>query len=220
MSEAGASVAGMTIEAFTRDLASDSPTPGGGSAAAVAAALAASLTAMVVRISLGRSGFEQHADLHAEALAASDDARRRFLELAAEDAAAYTAYRDARRLPHATAEETSSRAEATREAARGAAAVPLALVEGCQRQSGLVERLAGRTLRAVGSDLDVAALLLESAARGAAANVLVNLAAVDDDGYAGAVTAELEARLRLIEADAARTRERVGGSLPRAAEPG
>ena len=39
-----------------------------------------------------------------------------------------------------------SRAAATREAARGAAAVPLAVVEACHHQVDLVERLAGRTL--------------------------------------------------------------------------
>jgi formiminotetrahydrofolate cyclodeaminase len=218
MSEPGRSVAEMTIDAFTRDLASDSPTPGGGSAAAVAAALAASLAAMVVRISLGRTDLAQHADLFAEALAASDVLRSRFLELATEDASAYSAYREARRLPHATEAEAATRTAASRDAARGAAAIPLALVEACHRQAGLVERLAGRTLTSVASDLVVAALLLESAARGAAANVVVNLPAVEDERHAADVTARLELWLGQIEADAARTREYVGANARRGPE--
>jgi formiminotetrahydrofolate cyclodeaminase len=210
----------MTIDAFTQALASDLPTPGGGSAAAVAAALGASLTAMVVRISAGRPRFVEHEELYAEALEASDAARNRFLELATDDAAAYSAYRDARRLPHETEAEEAARAAATREAARGAASAPLAVVRACHGQTGLVERLAGRTLTAVASDLGVAALLLESAARGAAANVLVNLPAVEDEAYSEAMTTELDERLRHIQADAARTREHIGGGGPRGPEPG
>ena len=219
MGDPSTSVTGMTVDQFTVALASERPTPGGGSAAALAAALGASLTAMVVRLSLGRPTHEQHADLHAEALAASEVARSRFLELADDDAAAYAAYRDARRMPHGSEEEGTARAAATRESAREAAAVPLAVVQECHRQTDLVERLAGRTNVAVASDLDVAALLLDSAARGAAANVLVNLAAVEDEGYSAAVTAELDQRLRQIQGATARTRERVGRGGQRRPEP-
>ena len=81
---------------FFEALASEQPVPGGGAAAAVSAALAASLTAMVVRLSLDRPKYADFADLHADALTASDEARVRFLELAEADANAYAAYRAAR----------------------------------------------------------------------------------------------------------------------------
>ena len=55
----------------------------------------------------------------------------------------------------------------------------------------------------------VAALLLDSAARAAAANVRVNLPSIGDDGYASAVTAELDQRLQQVQATADRARERV-----------
>ena len=58
------------------------PAPGGGAAAAVSAALAASLTAMVVRLSLDRPKYADYADLHREALDGSDATRLRFLQLA------------------------------------------------------------------------------------------------------------------------------------------
>lgn len=199
-----------TLDSFTEALASGRPTPGGGSAVALAGAMAAGLTAMVVRLSMERPRYEQHADLHAEALGASDVARGRFLELAEEDAAAYDSYREARRMAHGTDAEVQARASATREAARLAADVPLAVVQLCHRQMDLVERLAGRSNAAAASDLDVAALLLEAAARGAAANVLVNLPAVEDEGYSAAIIAELDQRLRQVQGAAARTHERVG----------
>jgi formiminotetrahydrofolate cyclodeaminase len=219
MNETGPSFADMTVQDFTLALASERPTPGGGSAAAVAAALGASLTAMVARISLGRPALAQHSALHEEALAAADFARGRFLQLATDDAAAYSSYREARRLPHVTEAESASRVAATREAARGAAAIPLALVQACHDQVALVERLAGRTMTAVASDLDVAVLLLESAARGAAANVLVNLPAIEDDVYSAAITSEVDGWLEQIRLAAARARERVGSGEKREAEP-
>jgi formiminotetrahydrofolate cyclodeaminase len=210
------SVAASSVGEFMEALASDQPTPGGGAAAALAATLAASLTAMVVRLSLDRPKYAEHAQLHAEALAASDAARERFLELSDEDAEAYAAYRAARGLPHESEAEQDARAAATRQAARLATEVPLAVVRACHAQIDLVERLAGRTNLYVGSDLEVAALLLDSAARSAAANVRINLESVGDEGFAGAARAELDQRLQQIQSTADRARERVSkGTLRR-----
>lgn len=209
MTDKEAPVAQATLGEFTEALASGRPTPGGGAATAVAAALAASLTAMVLRLSVDRPRYAEHAVLHAEALPASDDARSRFLSLADADAAAYAAYLAARSLPHDSDALEADRTEATRAAAREAASVPLAIVQACHAQIDMVERLAGRTNANAASDLEVAALLLESSARGAAANVIVNLPAVGDEGYASAVTAEVAQRLQQIQGSADRTRERV-----------
>jgi len=216
MTDMTPSVAGATLEDFTKALASEQPTPGGGAAAAIAASLAASLTAMVVRLSLDRPKYADHADLHAVALDASDAARVRFLELADQDATAYAAYRAARSLPHGNEAEEQARTAATREAARQATVVPLEVVKACHAQVELVDRVAGRTNLYVASDLDVAALLLDSVARAAASNVRVNLGSIGDDGYANAVTAELDQRLQQIQSTADRARERVArGTLRR-----
>jgi glutamate formiminotransferase/formiminotetrahydrofolate cyclodeaminase len=203
------STADTPLGQFAEALASEQPTPGGGAAAAVAATLAASLTAMVVRLSLDRPRYADHADLHAEALAASDAARRRLLDLADEDIRAYATYLAARSMPRETEAEQEARAQATRAAARVATEVPLAIVQACHSQIGLVERLAGRTNQNAASDLEVAALLLEAAARAAAANVTINLGAVGDDGFAAAVSAELSQRLQQVQRLADRARERI-----------
>jgi formiminotetrahydrofolate cyclodeaminase len=199
----------MTLGGFVEALASEQPAPGGGAAAAVAAALGASLTAMVVRLSLDRPKYAEHAALHAEALEKSDAARVRLLELADADAAAYASYRAARSLPHGTATEVEARESATRDAARAAARVPLDVVKACHAQVELVDRLAGRSNRSVASDLDVAALLLDSAARSAAANVRANLGSIGDEGLANALMVELDQRLQQIQSTADRARERV-----------
>ena len=202
-------VADQHLGDFLEALASEQPVPGGGAAAALAAALAASLTAMVVRLSLDRPKYADFAELHREALDGSDATRLRFLQLADEDAAAYAAYRAARSLPRETEVEQEAREAATRDAARIATKVPLEVVRTCQAQVELVDRCAGRTNLHVGSDLEVAALLLDSAARSAAVNVRVNLPSIADEGYASAVTAEVDQRLQQVQGSADRARERV-----------
>jgi formiminotetrahydrofolate cyclodeaminase len=209
-------VSAQRVGDFLEALASERPVPGGGAAAAVSAALAASLTAMVVRLSLDRPKYAEFANLHAAALAASDAARVHFLELAEEDATAYAAYMAARSLPRGTQAQIDAREAAMRDAARIASSVPLEVVKACHAQVELVDRAAGRTNLHVSSDLEVAALLLDSAARAAAASVRANLPSVGDEGYASAVSAELGQRLQQIQSTADRARERVAkGTLRR-----
>ncbi len=82
---------GLSLLAFSDALASDAPTPGGGSAAAVAANLAASLVCMVTRLSQDRPRYAAFAATHTRVLEVAEHARQRFLELADADSAAYSA---------------------------------------------------------------------------------------------------------------------------------
>lgn len=213
-----APTADTPVGQFAEALASQHPTPGGGAAAAVAASLAASLTEMVIRLSIDRPRYQEHTDLHTEALQASERARRQFLSLADDDAAAYGSYRAARDLPRTTESEIAARDLAIGQAARDATAVPLTVVRACHAQIQLAERLVGRSNVNVASDLEVAALLLEGAARSAASNVLANLPSIGDDGYADAIRAELDQRLQQIQGALDRTRERLARGGPREPE--
>ena len=51
-------LAELTVRGFTEEIASASPAPGGGSAAALAGAVGAALTAMVSGLTLGRKKYE------------------------------------------------------------------------------------------------------------------------------------------------------------------
>jgi formiminotetrahydrofolate cyclodeaminase len=184
---------------FVDELASSSPVPGGGSASAVAASLGAALVAMVASLSEGRPKYAQHAELHEASKAIGRRLTGRFLDLADDDSEAYGVFSGAMKLPRETETDRASRRQALSEAARGAAEVPLATVEACLELLAAVETLVGRSNVNAASDLDVAALLGEAAARGAAANVLINLPSVDDESYVGETTARVMGLVDSIE---------------------
>jgi formiminotetrahydrofolate cyclodeaminase len=204
MSASHAPFGDLTLTAFSEALASDAPTPGGGSACAVAGVLAASLTAMVARLSADRPKYAAYAATHSRVLGAAEAARARFLDLADQDAAAYAAFGEARRLPRDTPEEAAQRDAAISAAGVAAAEVPLEVVRQCHALVHEVESLSGRSNLNASSDLEVAAQLSLAAARGAAANVLTNIPSIDDRHVTGTMLSEVEARLHEIESAVAR----------------
>lgn len=209
------SFGGLTLAAFVDQLASAEPVPGGGSASAVAASLGAGLVAMVASLSQDRPRYAAHAALHAAAIEVGRRLTTRFLDFADEDAAAYAAFSASLKLPRDTGEEAARRRAAMSKAARTAAEVPLAVVEACLELVSTAESLVGRSNANAASDLNVAALLGEAAARGAAENVLVNLPTVGDEAYAGQMTARVMRLLDDIEEQAAAVHEGVRSGTAR-----
>ena len=195
----------LTLGVFVDRLASLDPVPGGGSASAVVAGLAAGLVVMVAVLSQDRPKYAAHAATHAAAAARGGELADRLLALADEDARAYADFAACRKMARETEHERALRASALRRAARTAASVPLDCVAACLEVVDVAESLAGRSNANAASDLAVATLLAEAAAQGAAANVLVNLPAIEDEEFASVTSMRVAELLSRIAAQAAVT---------------
>jgi glutamate formiminotransferase / formiminotetrahydrofolate cyclodeaminase len=187
-------------EPFLEAVAAPTATPGGGSVSAMAGALAASLGQMVAGLSRKKKSQAAFVNPLSDAV---DQLRRTAAELAEaidRDAASYDAVMAAYKLPQESAEEKRQRDDAIQQATRGAAAVPLQVAE---RSVALFERLgqlASIAAASMKSDLEVARLMAAAGARGALANVEINLESIVDANYVASMRAKSAAlRERLAE---------------------
>ena len=195
----GGKLAGLA-RPFVDVVAEPSATPGGGSVSAFAAALAAALGQMVAGLSRKKKSQAAHLDKlsdHLDALRREADA---LIEAIDADAASYDAVIGAFKLPQGDSTETAQRAEAIQTTSKGAAEVPLKVAE---RAVALFERLGQlETIAAASmkSDLKVARLMAEAGARGAIANVEINLDGIKDAAYVAAKRQSVTALLEKLSA--------------------
>ncbi|HEV2249022.1 MAG TPA: cyclodeaminase/cyclohydrolase family protein [Candidatus Limnocylindria bacterium] len=189
-----------TLRAFGDDLASSAAVPGGGSAAAYAGAMGAALAAMVGRIAERKEQSEATTALIAEA----DNLRADFIRLVDDDSAAYARVSEAMKLPKASDAEKLARTERIQSALLAASRVPLEVAKTSRRLLDLCERAVGRAATATVSDIGVGAVLADTALRGAALNVMINLASIKDAAQVKALSEDLD---RAVDgADAQRKR--------------
>ncbi|HUX73303.1 MAG TPA: cyclodeaminase/cyclohydrolase family protein [Steroidobacteraceae bacterium] len=165
-------------------LASASPTPGGGGAAAAIGAMGAALLSMAAAVTLGK-GHDAllRTDLQ-EQWNASEALRARFIALVDEDARAYNRFLGACRLPRQDDRQAETRAAAMQAGLWAATQVPLDCAQACVEGIRLAKRSVERSTRNVLGDSGAAALALQAALRICALNVAVNSASLRDAGSA------------------------------------
>jgi glutamate formiminotransferase / formiminotetrahydrofolate cyclodeaminase len=168
---------------FLDAVAAPAATPGGGSVSAYAGAMAASLGQMVAALSRKKKSQVTHVDKLSDALEAMRRVADELTEAIDRDAASYDAVMAAYKLPQVTPEEVKTREAAVQASTKGATEVPMQVAE---RTVALYERLgqlASISAASMKSDLEVAKLMAAAGAKGALANVEINLDGISDAGY-------------------------------------
>jgi len=182
----------QSIQCFLDALASERPTPGGGSAAAVTGAMSAALLSMVCNLTVGKPRFAQ---LEAEMLSvrgAAESLRQRLTGMIEEDIAAFEDVMAAYRLPKNTDDQRRVRAAEIQSALKRATEVPLECARACARLVELSRTVAEKGNVNVVSDAGVAVLAAWAALRSAALNVYVNAARIEDPSFLTPRTLELQ----------------------------
>jgi len=169
-----------TLREFTSDLASDTPAPGGGSAAAAAGALGAALLRMVVGLTVGKEKYRDAWEELAPVGETAAEVEKRLLELVDEDTRAFDAVVAARRLPKESPQEKEARSQAIASATVLAATVPMQTAFFAERALRAARAALERGNPNTASDAWAAGLLLSAAVRAALANVRINLPGVGD----------------------------------------
>jgi len=181
----------VTLASFMDQVAAGTPTPGGGTVAAIAGALASCLASMVANLSIGKKKYAEHADALLGIKRDAERLRGELLALARHDGDAFEAVLKAGRLPQANPEQTAERDRALAVAGLQAARVPLATAAACLRVVELATGVAKFGNANAITDAGTAGLLARAGGEGALLNAEINLKSLPDSADKQGVETEL-----------------------------
>jgi len=169
------------VSNFLDELASNSPTPGGGSVAALAGALGAALISMVGNLTVGKKKYEDVEEDIKKIIGSSEKLRYELSQLIEEDVKVFNNFMATYKMPRETENEKKMRTEKIQEALIEAARVPLRVAYKCMEILSLSKEVAEKGSINTVSDAGVAALMAEAALESAILNVKINLKMIKDE---------------------------------------
>jgi len=169
------------VSNFLEELASNSPTPGGGSVAALAGALGAALISMVGNLTVGKKKYEDVEEDIKKIISSSEKLRYELSQLIEEDVKVFNNFMATYKMPKETEDEKKIRTEKIQEALIEAARVPLKVAYKCVDILSLSKEVAEKGNINVVSDAGVAVLMAEAALKSAILNVKINLRMIKDE---------------------------------------
>lgn len=176
-------ITNRSLQAFTADLASREPVPGGGGAAALCGALAASLCAMAGNLTLGKKKYAAHEEDHKRMIAKANALREQFLDLIEADANAFEPLSKAYSMP----KDAEGYAELLTQVTLGACRAPRQMMECCGEVIALLEEMLETCSRLIISDVGCGAAAAQAALEAAYLNVLINTSSLPDNAEAQAL---------------------------------
>lgn len=169
------------VSNFLDELASNSPTPGGGSVAALAGALGAALISMVGNLTVDKKKYEGVEEDIKKIISSSEKLRYELSQLIEEDVKVFNNFMATYKMPKETEDEKRVRTEKIQEALIEAAKVPLRVAYKCLDILNLSKEVAEKGNINVVSDAGVAVLMAEAALESAILNVKINLRIIKDE---------------------------------------
>jgi formiminotetrahydrofolate cyclodeaminase len=179
------------IESFLEALASQSATPGGGSAAAIIGAMGAALVSMVCNLTIGKKKYAEVEGDMKEVLAKAQALRRKLIGMIEDDVKAFDAVMGAYGMPKETDADKAARDKAIQAALKQATDVPMACARAARQVIDIASIASDKGNLNVISDAGVGVLAGYAALRSAALNVFTNARMITDKTFADAKLKEL-----------------------------
>jgi glutamate formiminotransferase/formiminotetrahydrofolate cyclodeaminase len=203
----------LTFTGLLDQIAASTPTPGGGTVAALVGALGAALARMVANLTRGKKKYASVEEEMGTLIREAEALQQRLVGLARRDSEAFEAVLRARRMAQTTPEEQAAREKAVATAEVEAAHVPAETAEACRATLVLAERAARLGNVNAVSDAGVAGLLAGAAGEGALLNVAINLKYMAASPDRDAVAADLRRLRDALTTEATRCRDAVAAVL-------
>ena len=179
------------LNEFLADLKSDSPAPGGGSAAALVGAIGAALGIMVGNLTISS---DKYVEAHEQANRLVEQLEEKLTNLERyvdEDTQAFTQVMLAYKFPKSTDEEKNLRSQRIQQAMQTASLLPMKVAMICME----VLEMSGRMLEIgnvnAASDAAVAGRLAHAAMWSAIYNVKINLGSIKEQNFVADMTKQM-----------------------------
>ncbi|KAK2164306.1 hypothetical protein LSH36_66g07035 [Paralvinella palmiformis] len=186
----------MDLKEFILTVGARSPTPGGGSVAALTATLGAALGAMTGFLTYGNKKFYSLDKEMRQLLSPLYKTTRELMPFIDADAAAFSDLMLASKLPKNTEDEKTFHDKAVQRAVKNAIAVPMTMAQTANSLWPSMKELAKIGNISCKSDLQVGAKSLETGVWGAYQNVLINLGQVTDEEAKKTIQQDAEKELK------------------------
>lgn len=188
-----------TCVEFSEQLASSTPIPGGGGAAALVGALGAALASMVSNLTVGKKKYAVYEDDIRQLFEKSEALREELLSLVDKDAEAFEPLSRAYSIP----KDDPGRDKIMEECLRLACTAPMDILRAAYKTAMLLPELVEKGSIYAISDVGCAAAFCKATAQSSCLNVYINTKLMKDRDYADALEKETAVLLRrcIIVAD-------------------
>ncbi|HSH63652.1 methenyltetrahydrofolate cyclohydrolase [Methyloceanibacter sp.] len=208
-----AKIKDTAVEPFLDALASQTATPGGGSAAAIIGAMGAALVSMVCNLTIGKKKYADVEDEMKHVLGKAESLRRRLTSMIEDDVQAFDKVMAAYGMPKETDADKARRDDAIQVSLKLATDVPMRCCHAAREVIDLAGIASDKGNLNVISDAGVAVLAGYAALRSAALNVFTNARMINDRAFADAKLEELHELLAGAESATENAYDVVKGKL-------